>query len=163
MSRKTRAYLQYGDAAFSHVEELLRQQLGHTTTSTSTCTSITSNKEEENEEETTKIVPVPSVGVESMDSEHALCEEALAVLLQTNSVQALETVMAKLMEHFDHEEHVMKAHKVGSKAEDSSDFFSPFKSHCKDHERILDIGFRALSKANSASSACAPSGAAEGP
>jgi hypothetical protein len=156
VSRKTRAYLQYGDAAFSHVEELLRQQLGQTT-STSICTTITSNEEEE----TTEVVPAPSVGVESMDNEHASCEEALAVLLQTNSVQALETVMTELLEHFDHEEHVMKAHKFG-KAEDSSDVFSPFKSHCKDHERILDIGFRALGKANNASSACAPSGAAEG-
>jgi hypothetical protein len=160
VSRKTRAYLQYGDAAFSHVEELLRQQLGQTT-STSICTTITSNKEKEKKEETTEVVPVPSVGVESMDNEHASCEEALAVLLQTNSVQALETVMTELLEHFDHEERVMKAHKFG-KAEDSSDVFSPFKSHCKDHERILDIGFRALSQANSASSACAPSGAAEG-
>jgi hypothetical protein len=159
VSRKTRAYLQYGDAAFSHVEELLNKQLGFNTTSVpaSICATATSN----NEGETTEVVPVPSVGVESMDNEHASCEEALAVLLRTNSVPALERVMTELVDHFNHEEHVMKAHKFG-RAEDLNDVFSPFKSHCKDHERILDIGFRALSQANSTSIACGPTGAATG-
>lgn len=154
MSRKTRAYLQYGDAAFLHVEELLNQQLGFDVAGGKgpSPSSILSTTRED--DETVVLVPVPSVGIESMDNEHASCEEALAVLLQTNTIEALEAVMTELVEHFDHEEHLMRTHNFGRAEDSSTDAFTPFESHCKDHARILDIGYRALSQADSASITC---------
>jgi len=81
-----------------------------------------------------------------MDEEHKRCEAALAQLRRTNSVQALESLLEALLAHFDHEEKLMVNHDFGS-ASNKKDAFSPFKSHCKDHERILEIGFNALGKA----------------
>lgn len=147
VSRKTRAFLQYGEAAFVHVEELLLKQLPagpQATFSTMRNSSPLSSATDEKKAEAVKVVPVPSVGVDCMDDEHASCEAALAVLLRTNTVQSLETVVAELMKHFDHEEQVMKAHKFGSGDHGA---FSPYESHCQDHERILNIGFRALRQA----------------
>ena len=55
-------------------------------------------------------------------------------------------LLEALVAHFDHEEKLMDLHDFGS-ASKKGDAFSPFKTHCKDHERILTIGFRALGKA----------------
>jgi len=183
VSRKTKAYLQYGDGAFLHVEELLREQLqqedgnppvrtnkiSRTTDSVVTPSSRAESKEEKKDSDSDSEVepePVPSVGVESMDQEHERCEAALALFQRTKSVQALETLMGELLKHFRHEEDLMKAHNFGN-AIDNEDAFSAFKSHCKDHELILDIGFHALGnaagyspKVSSKSTDCASEGGA---
>ena len=140
VSRKTKAYLQYGEMAFGHVEELLRSQ------GVAADGGAENGKVEEEKKENTDIEPVPSVGVDIMDEEHKRCEAALAQLRRTNSVQDLEMLLEALVAHFDHEEKLMALHDFGS-ASKKGDAFSPFKSHCKDHERILKIGFRALGKA----------------
>ena len=158
LSRKTRAYLDYGDAAFAHVEELLAGQGVSKGSGIQSSNSTTSNKDDRVEavagasdhDEKKEDLPaekVPSVGVDSMDDEHERCEAALALLRQTNSVKALEALMGELIQHFEHEENLMKEHNFGI-ADDKNTSFSPYTSHCKDHERILDIGFRALARAH---------------
>ena len=154
LSRKTRAYLDYGDAAFAHVEELLADQGVSKGSDIQSSKSEASNKEAavdevdiDEKKEDAPAEKVPSVGVDSMDDEHERCEAALALLRQTNSVKALEALMGELIQHFEHEETLMKKHNFGT-ADDTTASFSPYTSHCKDHERILDIGFRALARAH---------------
>ena len=158
LSRKTRAYLDYGDAAFAHVEELLAGQGVSKGSGIQSSNSTTSNKDDrveavagasdhDEKKEDLSVEKVPSVGVDSMDDEHERCEAALALLRQTNSVKALETLMGELIQHFEHEEALMKEYNFGT-ADAKNASFSPYTSHCKDHERILDIGFRALAKAH---------------
>ena len=158
LSRKTRAYLDYGDAAFAHVEELLADQGVSKAAGIKSSKSKASNKGDREAEvvdevdldekkEDAPAEKVPSVGVDSMDDEHERCEAALALLRQTNSVKALEALMGELIQHFEHEENLMKEHNFGI-ADDKNTSFSPYTSHCKDHERILDIGFRALARAH---------------
>ena len=163
LSRKTRAYLDYGDAAFAHVEELLAGQgvhKGAKTAGTKSSQPEAGNKNDREEavpdavdldeknKEDVPVEKVPSVGVDSMDEEHERCETALALLRQTNSVKELEALMGELIQHFEHEENLMKKHMFGITADAENASFSPYVSHCKDHERILDIGFRALAKAH---------------
>lgn len=158
LSRKTRAYLQYGDAAFAHVEELLAGQgvkkgaeaagMESFQTKASSKEAVADAVDRDEKKEDLPVEKVPSVGVDSMDDEHERCEAALALLRQTNSVKALEALMGELIQHFEHEENLMKEHKFDITADAKNASFSPYTSHCKDHERILDIGFRALAKAH---------------
>eukprot|EP00970_Alexandrium_tamarense_P011910 scaffold2604_cov198-Alexandrium_tamarense.AAC.15 len=135
VSRKTKAYLQYGDAAFADVEAKL-----------SKCCSVELPSNESVEDLTLDVLSpnwkLPSVGVQSMDKEHQECEEALSILLERLTVPSLVTVMEMLTHHFQQEESLMKASSFGRPGEQ----FSPFASHVKDHERILDIGCVELSR-----------------
>lgn len=79
---------------------------------------------------------MPSVGVQTMDDEHELCEGALSLMLLKPNTQTLTKVMETLTEHFQHEEELMKEAGFGKPGEP----FSPYANHAKDHERILDIG-----------------------
>ena len=159
LSRKTKAYLQYGDVAFEHVEELLAGQGVSKGAVIKASKSTAGNKDDrvetvavdsvdlDEKKEDGPVERVPSVGVDSMDDEHERCEAALALLRQTNSVKALEALMGELIQHFEHEETLMKKHNFGT-TDSKNASFSPCTSHCKDHERILDIGFRALARAH---------------
>jgi len=135
VSRKTKAYLQYGDNAFLHVEQLLHQNF-----------AIQPWTEEERNAKTEDVLnpnwTLPSVGVSSMDHEHEECEEALSLLLRTQSAESLRKALEKLTEHFQHEENLMKSSGFGRPGES----FSPYANHVKDHERILDIGYFELAK-----------------
>lgn len=142
VSRKTKAYLQYGEAAFTHVEELLSEQLGFDFHENIVALSPSTQRDEQKEE--SKMEPPASVGVLSMDLEHEHCAKALALLLETLSIDAMRQVMKELVSHFDHEETLMKKHKFGQNNGISS--FSPFDSHVKDHERILHIGQSELNR-----------------
>ena len=171
VSRRTRAYLDYGDAAFAHVEELLRAQLGEAAApgigigigppatrrdnSEGEAAEAVEEKEEEEEEEEEekKVEPPPSVGIRSMDHEHERCADAMSLLLETRSAKSLELVLTELIEHFDHEERLMRKHgfgDAGGGGDGDGGAFSPFRSHVKDHERILEIGFRELSRVGGA-------------
>lgn len=132
MSRKTRAYLQYGDRAFNHVEEILQKNFGIVP---SPHEVITDEKKEE-EDLLSNTWAMPSVGIQSMDEEHARCESALSLLLAKPNLQSLTKAMEALTEHFQHEEELMKQAGFGKPYEP----FSPYANHVKDHERILDIG-----------------------
>lgn len=149
ISRKTKAYLQYGLEAFGDVERLLEAELAR---------MANSKTEKENDTKTgasefsspssstiTKIESPSSVGNSSVDSEHEECTEAINLLLQNpSSVVHLETALSILERHFKHEEEIMKQH-----GGDSGGAFSALTTHSQDHERILDIGRTALKSCTS--------------
>lgn len=85
LSRKTKAYLQYGDVAFEHVEELLASQGVSKEAVIKSSKSTADNKDGrvetvDEKKEDGPAEKVPSVGVDSMDDEHERCEAALALL-----------------------------------------------------------------------------------
>lgn len=139
VSRKTKAYLQYGENAFSHVEELLHKNFAILPSHYNNAAEEVKNAQEDILDPN---FVLPSVGVSSMDQEHEQCEEALSLLLRTPSVQSLTNAMEILTEHFQSEESLMKQCGFGSPGES----FSPYANHVKDHERILDIGYVELAK-----------------
>ena len=138
VSRKTAAFLQIGEAAFDYLENLLDERFG--------IKKYHNGREEKKSTEENTDVPVPSVGITSMDAEHDKCERALALLLAAPTIKALENALVELTAHFSHEEKLMKAYNFGKA--NSSDPFSPFLSHSKDHERILELGYDELARAN---------------
>lgn len=146
VSRKTQAYLQYGDVAFRHLEGLLEKEFGVTKLSQTVVVSSRNAKqrkeEEEKKEEGLLSHPVASVGIASMDKEHEACEQALAKLLSSPNSRTLEKALVALTGHFHHEQELMKAHGFGNANTD--DPFSAFSWHVKDHERILELGYDEL-------------------
>lgn len=141
VSRKTPAYLDFGERAFEYVEELLEKNFGILPLPSRRAVAV----EEEKKTAEDVLSPdwiLPSVGVDSMDHEHEQCEEALSLLLSKPSIHSLTTVMELLTEHFQHEETLMKQSGFGNPGEE----FSPFANHVRDHERILDIGYTELGR-----------------
>jgi hypothetical protein len=156
VSRKTKAYLQYGDAAFSHVQELLSQEVVSLNKDSIPHGSKNSVLPKEFEEEKKSDV-IPLVGVISMDQEHEDCDFAISSLLETNSLEALQNVIVTFTDHFNHEERLMKKYGFGNAGNGST--FSAFASHTKDHERILSIGQCEIDRLSTTSNfqACGPS------
>jgi hypothetical protein len=171
VSRKTNAFLQHGEDAFNHVEELLAQELGleeaigqDTTTSGAAAAAPLSGaddrysegshvaraekegQEGEKESSLDNSAPLSSVGVQSMDREHERCAEALTELLKTLTTVALLRVLKELESHFDHEEALMKEHGFGGSNSRGDAAFSAFASHVSDHKKILDIGQNELQR-----------------
>lgn len=142
VSRKTRAYLDYGERAFDHVEDLLREKFGIVPLPSHHDAAPVEEEKKTSEDVLGPDWALPSVGIEAMDHEHERCEEALTLLLRAPSVQSLTQAMGILTEHFQHEEALMKGAGFGSPGE----AFSPYANHVRDHERILDIGYVELAK-----------------
>ena len=157
VSRQTLAYLDYGEAAFRNVEDLLAPMLT-TTSSRNTLESSTTTLESEspkkksktNISKTSKIreIQVPSsVGVHSMDKEHEQCTTVLNALLQFPTAQNLKQVLEDLEAHFAHEEELLeRSQDTTTDGGDDKDHgeFSALTSHKKDHTRILDLARNAL-------------------
>jgi hemerythrin len=141
VSRKTKAYLQYGDDAFLHVEKLLEEKFNLYPRKNDDHDGKKTAKPD-NEDVLSPNWSLPSVGITSMDSEHKECEDALSDLLKNLNKQSLTRVMEILTEHFQHEEQLMKSSGFGNPGL----AFSPFANHVKDHERILEIGYKELGK-----------------
>jgi hemerythrin len=136
VSRKTKAYLQYGENAFRDVEVILERLVGRP--------SLVEGRTVENKRSNTKDqTSLQHLGIASMDEEHALCENILQVLIQQRSVSALEGVLKALTQHFAHEEAILVQHKFGG---DPTDPFSAINSHRKDHERILQMACQELER-----------------
>jgi hypothetical protein len=161
LSKKTRSYLDYGDYAFVEVDALIAQ---HAIVSSCSVTAVTRNsttgpsakdetpatrQQEDADNQKKKKTTVstieapPLTGIVEMDEEHRDCTVALNHLLQySTSIPALQAAVDVLAEHFGHEEDLLRA-KYGSRNNDDDDVdmsFSPYRSHQKDHERILAIG-----------------------
>lgn len=134
LSRKTRAYLQYGEDAFPHVEEILSKELEWDKKKDQQ-TKSSGGKKEGEEKKCDEPLELPSVGVDCMDDEHERCADALNSMMKTLELKQLERVLDELSQHFHHEEVLMKKYKFGNK--DGIGAFSPLQSHMKDHERIL--------------------------
>jgi hemerythrin len=140
VSRKTKAYLQYGTAAFLDVEGILQMTFAIFPRDHARTDEVKAQGERQD-----VLHPnwtLPSVGIPSMDHEHERCEEALSALLLTLDMESLTHVMEMLTEHFQNEESLMRASGFGNPGES----ISAFSNHVKDHERILEIGYRALAK-----------------
>lgn len=131
VSRKTKAFLQYGEHAFLHVDDMLKRHLSLVRGSDTITVEATSTKAS---------APVQStmllMGINSMDDEHERCDEALKNLCEKRTLTALVRVIAELENHFAHEEGLMVKHGFGGSPTDS---FSALNSHIQDHKRILDL------------------------
>ena len=134
VSRKTRAFLQYGEIAFRHVEAILAQQLSISQAAAPQAKKAKHESQPTPKKDTEYLVP--SVGVESMDHEHASCAQALRDLKQNPTEANLRKVINELEDHFAHEESLMVQHGFGG----DGGAFSALDSHIQDHVRILDIG-----------------------
>ena len=149
VSRKTRAFLQYGEDAFRHVQELLATMLWPTNPGNSELTQKSENNnrnasEEKHDDSLSKVEPPPSVGVDSMDHEHEECTEKLNALLQFPSTKSLSEALHVLEAHFAHEEKLLEAYYQSSGSAGQKSEFSALTSHFNDHERILDLGRKVL-------------------
>jgi len=169
VSRKTTSYLNYGEKAFDDVDDILDKLLEkkkdnkENYSPTSSVTPLkTENREEKapkrqkkEEEEKKMEIEVPkSVGVDSMDEDHEECAVAIALLIKTRSVDALQTVSQQLIHHFNEEEELMQKHNFGNANDDPSNEFSAYRNHVKDHKRILEIINREINAVALVSSAC---------
>lgn len=151
VSLKTKAYLQYGEAAFRHVEAILGQQVSLELPPP----PMKKQKGGENDVVTNTYLP-PSVGIKSMDEEHEACAEALKGLVVAPSAANLERVVYELERHFDHEEMLMIKYGFGG----DRSAFSALDSHIQDHVRILQLARAELERirAISAVAACSSEG-----
>ena len=132
VSRKTSAYLRYGEEAFRQVEDMLEVLVPEE----SSAVAKTENEvQEPAQADETDAYPT-STGITSMDHEHDTCAEALKTLLEKRTESSLREVMGELQNHFAHEEALMVQHGFGG---DPADTFSALTSHVKDHKRILAI------------------------
>jgi len=138
VSRKTDAYLQYGDAAFEHVEELLASLIPAAVTPTDLESSSDSTSTSPDTVTRGKIEPPASVGVESMDDEHIECTESFNKAIEDPSSCNLQKLFDILKSHFDHEEELMDKFSEKSKKGITS-AFSSMNSHKMDHKGILNI------------------------
>jgi hemerythrin len=151
ISRKSKAYLDYGEDAFLHVESLLTKELKAGSTmqqkevAAPSCVTINDRRAD-----VKTSVSVPSIGIVSMDDEHERCARALEGLLDQLSVQALTVAIAEIQTHFQHEENVLIEYKFGGSITDP---FSALHSHIQDHKRILQIGSDELRDAKARSKA----------
>lgn len=148
VSRKTKAYLDVDQLAFQHVEAILSKLITKNiatkvvpTTTTSLPESTTSTVD--TEKKTEKILPPPSVGVDSMDEEHKECTDCFNQLLKTPSFCNLEKLYNVLKSHFAHEEEL-----IAKFSSSNNGNFSSLKSHKMDHKRILQVALSALEKKN---------------
>jgi hemerythrin len=144
LSRKTRAYLQYGDAAFRHVESILAPYLQERASDSIENRRKRKTEEEQKESDIRKAkcyLPA-SVGVKSMDDEHESCANVIKTLAEQPTEANLRHVLSELENHFLHEEELMIQYGFGKPREDGS--FSALDSHIQDHVRILGIARKEL-------------------
>eukprot|EP00968_Pinguiococcus_pyrenoidosus_P001176 scaffold53_cov193-Pinguiococcus_pyrenoidosus.AAC.13 len=94
-------------------------------------------------EEAAAVQALPSVGVTSMDEEHAECTQALEALAASQRAADLEQVINVFASHFSHEEELLAAHGFGRGA-GTDDRFSAAATHAEDHARILRLARDAL-------------------
>jgi hypothetical protein len=149
VSRKTRAYLEYGEAAFRYVESILADLIPATTPGAPPSkisihrgeTAVTNDKKETttSTDASKKVKPPESVGIASMDDEHKECTDSFNRLLERPSVETLIELIDILKAHFQHEEELMEKF-MGNGS------FSSLHSHKLDHKRILKIAENELDR-----------------
>lgn len=142
VSRKTKAYLQYGEAAFRNVESILSQLV-----SLAPVPQKRKRRTEEEKDATTNGYLPPSVGIKAMDDEHESCAKALQEFVDEPTEKNLNVVLTELENHFFHEEMLMAKHGFGG---DKSGF-SALNSHIQDHVRILQIARTELERVRNVS------------
>jgi len=157
VSRKTAAFLSYGEAAFRQLENLVNSLVPSTPVihAPKTCVVVDhapdgTKKEEDDYDET-----IPKLGIASMDDEHHRCDQALQLALEDPTIHNLKAVLTEVQNHFSHEEALLVLHGFGG---NPTDPFSPLNSHTKDHKRILALLETGIQKASTIVSRCNDSG-----
>lgn len=155
VSRKTAAFLQYGEEAFRALEMILaklvslekgeeksfKNEEGCTNVNVAP-TSVRMNRDAAAEKDGKVQVPA-SVGVVAMDEEHKECTDAMNLVLSEPSSCNLQKLHDILKSHFEHEEVLMKKYfgsmNGGSGGGGGVSSFSAIASHIMDHGRILKL------------------------
>jgi len=153
VSRKTKAYLDFGDDAFEHVEELIEKLLPKESQNNKRKSEQVSESTSADNvvEQKVDLSKLPSTGIADMDDEHEDCAVALQALIDKPNISNLQAVVDVLKEHFQHEYDLMKKHGFGG---DANSTFSALYSHHKDHERILDLGRKEIQRLNELDKPC---------
>jgi hypothetical protein len=150
ISRKTKAYLQYGEGAFRDLEKVVEGELKRIEkmqvpqammmlrdNSVAHPGTKTDGRDQPGSQADSLSLPLTLMGVHSMDREHEECDQALRGLLSEPTIQNLQQVLEKLKRHFAHEEAIMQKYRFGG---DLTSPLSALHSHVKDHKRILEMG-----------------------
>lgn len=146
ITRKSSAFLQYGEEAFRDVERILSKYMvknvtvapSQTVVKAAFLTDETVRKAQEEKKSDVSdrtVQSVPSVGVDSMDHEHEECTNAFNNVMKDPSLFNLKQLFTILQSHFTHEEALMSQYSD----KNNSGSFSSTKSHKMDHDRILQI------------------------
>jgi len=145
ITRKSNAYLQYGELAFQHVEALLSKLITTDTVTKVIPTTITASLSESttNTTNTEQILLPASVGVDSMDEEHKECTDSFNQLLGSPSFCNLKKLYNVLKSHFEHEEEL-----IAKFTSSNNGKFSSLESHKMDHNRILQVIISAMESLN---------------
>eukprot|EP00565_Helicotheca_tamesis_P009486 CAMPEP_0185725274 /NCGR_PEP_ID=MMETSP1171-20130828/1568_1 /TAXON_ID=374046 /ORGANISM="Helicotheca tamensis, Strain CCMP826" /LENGTH=166 /DNA_ID=CAMNT_0028393355 /DNA_START=341 /DNA_END=841 /DNA_ORIENTATION=- len=139
VSLKTRAFLDYGEAAFRSVESILAELLVTSSDQQAPPNKKSKTSTKKGISPTTKVQQPASVGIPSMDEEHRECTDAFNGVLDNPCKETLIELIEILKEHFQHEEELMEKY-IGTST------FSPIHSHRTDHERILKIATTELDR-----------------
>lgn len=147
VSRKTAAYLQFGEAAFRKVESLLSELVPiHSKKDDAPPSSMVmkrSSLPEPREKRETSVMQAPkSVGVDVMDDEHQICADSFNRAIKDPTTEHLQQLHDILKAHFDHEEELI------AKYSSTKGSFSSLNSHRMDHQRILEIATAELQRVN---------------
>lgn len=155
VSRKTRAYLQFGEAAFKHVESLLAELIPAECTITPIPSALDLGHaqpsknvpEKKKKDRKKKIEPPASVSVDSMDDEHKECTDSFNKVIEDPSTDNFQKLFDVLQFHFYHEEELIMTYSEKNETKESSSF-SALDSHKMDHQRILKIAGDELERVN---------------
>lgn len=161
VSRATKRFLDYGEEAFRHVEDILRPMLVENEVASSPIISEEVEVEEKKEEAIIvdgQVKLPPSVGVDAMDDEHQECTNAFNIVLRAPTPSNMKQLYQILQSHFQHEEKLLQQYSSGGgntsanaandcKSSDECEScnkggpstFSSITSHTLDHERILGM------------------------
>mmetsp|Transcript_12719 Transcript_12719/g.25919 ORF Transcript_12719/g.25919 Transcript_12719/m.25919 type:complete len:282 (+) Transcript_12719:234-1079(+) len=102
-------------------------------------------EERQKKEEAAKSLgSVPSVGHDEMDHEHEECTKLIQKIEKEKSIRAFEDLLTELVEHFAHEENLLKEKGFGSNAPSA---LSPLITHTQDHKRIIMVVGQMLERA----------------
>lgn len=147
VSRKTSAFLQYGEQAFEHLEKILSNLIPLDANDEPAPSS--SSNDTKSTPRNGKIELPASVGVDSMDDEHKECTDAFNKVIGNPSSCNMQELFDTLKSHFAHEEDIMMKFAEESKTEsktDNSSSFSFLTSHKMDHGRILNLAEKELGR-----------------
>lgn len=142
VSKRTRAFLDYGEMAFVHVESILATMLEEEENEQP---KQSGDKEEEKKDNTIEPVHVASTGVDAMDDEHKECTDSLNKTLEAPTKENLIQLHSILKSHFDHEEQLMNVY-FEKAIQDATVSSSTVELHTRDHQRILNIALKELNR-----------------
>lgn len=149
VSRKTAAFLSYGEAAFRQVESILNSLVGPSPAPPPVACVVAGDGPASDER--TDGESIPELGIASMDEEHERCAKALKRALEQPTIANLKAVLVEIQNHFAHEEGLLVLHGFGGNPNDP---FSALASHTKDHKRILKLVEASIQTGSKVSNDC---------